>query len=63
MAILSATGGMIEESANTEMSAVTIVTIVTIATTAISDEETTVVKGDLSVIRNESVRVSDLPKS
>ena len=56
MAILSVTGAMIEESVYTEMSAVTI------ATTVISDEETTVAKGDLSVIRDETARVSDLPK-
>lgn len=55
--ILSVTGGSIGESVVTEMS------VVITATIAISDEGITVAKGDLSGNRNESVRVSDLPKS
>lgn len=54
---MSVTGGMIEESGNTELS------VVTIATTATIDEWITVVKGDLSGSRSESVRVSDPPRS
>lgn len=57
MVTLSVTGGMIEESVITEMS------VVTIGTTVISDEGITVVKGGLSEIRNESVRVSGPLKS
>lgn len=48
---------MIEESGITEMS------VVTIVTTVISDEGTTVVKGDLSGTRSESARESDPQRS